>query len=71
MPALPSWLTGPLWSQFEELLPMQGEFNPNHPLGCHRRRTGDRTVFDRLVQVLVFGCGYRKLSVFQPYADAW
>jgi transposase len=35
---------------------------PDHPLGCHRRRVADRIVFDKLVQVLVFGCGYRKIA---------
>ncbi len=62
MPALPSWLTDPLWFQFEALLPAREEFDPSHPLGRHRRRIGDRTVFDKLVQVLVFGCGYRKVA---------
>jgi hypothetical protein len=31
-------------------------FVPTHPWGCHRRRIGDRIVFDKLVQVLRFGC---------------
>jgi hypothetical protein len=26
-----------------------------HPLGCHRPRIPDRVVFEKLVQVLVFG----------------
>jgi transposase len=34
----------------------------HHPLGCHRRRIPDRVVFDKLVQVLVFGCGYRRIA---------
>ncbi|MED7827823.1 IS5/IS1182 family transposase, partial [Streptomyces chiangmaiensis] len=38
MPALPSWLTEPLWDQFIALLPGRPEFHPDHPLGCHRRR---------------------------------
>jgi transposase len=62
VPALPLWLVDPLWQQFRELLPTRGEFVSDHPLGCHRRRIGDRTVFDRLMQVLVFGCGYRKVA---------
>jgi transposase len=33
-----------------------------HPLGCHRSRIPDRIVFDKLIQVLVFGCGYRRLA---------
>jgi hypothetical protein len=32
------------------------------PLGCHRRRVPDRVVFDKLIQVLVFGCGYRRIA---------
>ena len=35
---------------------------PDHPLGRHRRRVADRIVFDKLVQVLVLGCGYRKVA---------
>jgi transposase len=34
----------------------------HHPLGCHRRRIPDRVVFDKLIQVLVFGCGYRRIA---------
>ena len=62
MPALPSWLITPLWDQFCALLPEQGTYHPNHPLGCHRRRIADRVIFDKLIQVLVFGCGYRKIA---------
>jgi len=62
VPALPSWLTTPLWDQFRALLPDRGTYDPGHPLGCHRRRVADRVVFDKLVQVLVFGCGYRKIA---------
>jgi hypothetical protein len=53
VPALPSWLTTPLWDQFRALLPDRGPYHPDHPLGCHRRRVDDRIVFDKLVQVLV------------------
>jgi transposase len=31
-------------------------------LGCHRPRIADRIVFDKLIQVLVFGCGYRRIA---------
>lgn len=62
MPALPSWLIDPLWDQFAALLPTRGEFDPTHPLGCHRQRVDDRIVFDKMVQALVFGCGYRKVA---------
>jgi transposase len=59
---LPSWLTDPLWDQFAALLPPRGEFSEAHPLGCHRRRIDDRVVFDKLIQILVFGCGYRRIA---------
>jgi transposase len=62
VPALPSWLITPLWDQFHALLPERELYDPDHPLGCHRRRIADRIVFDKLVQVLVFGCGYRKIA---------
>jgi transposase len=62
VPALPSWLTDPLWDQFAALLPDRGEFDPTHPLGCHRRRIADRIVFDKLLQVLRFGCSYQGIA---------
>jgi transposase len=49
----------PLWDQFSALLPERVVF---HPLGCHRPRIGDRIVFDKLVQVLVFGVAYAKIA---------
>lgn len=63
MPAVPSCLAEPLWDQFRALLPRPAsEFDPAHPLGCHRRRTPDRVVFDKLLAVLVFGCSYVKIA---------
>lgn len=62
MPALPSWLVEPLWVQFEALLPALPIYDPAHPLGCHRRRIGDRVVFDKLLQVLRFGCPYEGIA---------
>jgi len=62
VPALPSWLTEPLWDQFAALLPARDEFDPTHPLRCHRRRISDRVVFDKLVQVLRFGCSYEGIA---------
>ena len=50
-----SYFIEPLWEQFCVLLPERGV---NHPLGCHRSRIPDRIVFDKLLQVLVFGCAY-------------
>ena len=59
MPALPPYIIEPIWEQFRALLP---EREVNHPLGCHRSRIPDRVVFDKLVQILVFGCAYRRIA---------
>ncbi len=59
MPALQPYLIEPIWEQFSALLP---ERETNHPLGCHRSRISDRTVFEKLVQVLVFGCAYERIA---------
>ena len=59
MPALPSSVLEPLWVQVAALLPARRD---RHPLGCHRPRIPDRIVFDKLIQVLVFGCGYRRIA---------
>ena len=59
MPALPSSVLEPLWVQVAALLPAPRD---SHPLGCHRPRIPDRIVFDKLIQILVFGCGYRRIA---------
>lgn len=59
MPALPSFLIEPLWSQFGALIP---PVEDHHPLGCHRPRITDRVVFDKLIQVLVLGAAYEKIG---------
>lgn len=59
VPALPSPVIEPVWDQFAALLP---EREVTHPLGCHRPRIADRIVFDKLVQVLVFGVAYAKIA---------
>jgi transposase len=59
VPAIPSCIQEPLWDQFTALLPTR---QVHHPLGCHRQRVPDRIVFDKLIQVLVFGCGYRRIA---------
>jgi transposase len=59
VPALPSSVLEPLWVQMAALLPARQN---THPLGCHRPRIPDRIVFDKLIQVLVFGCGYRRIA---------
>jgi transposase len=62
VPALPSWLADPLWDQFAALLPPREVFVATHPWGCHRRRIPDRIVFDKLIQVLRFGCSYDAIA---------
>jgi transposase len=59
VPALPSSILEPLWVQIAALLPARQD---THPLGCHRPRIPDRVVFDKLIQILVFGCGYRRIA---------
>lgn len=59
MPAVPSSIIEPVWDQFAVLLPERVD---THPLGCHRPRIADRVVFDKLVQVLVFGAAYAKIA---------
>ena len=62
MPAIPSWLLEPLWDQFAALLPDRSRYAPSHPLGCHRPRISDRIVFEKLIQVLRFGCSYESIA---------
>ena len=59
MPALEPYIIEPIWQQLKALLP---ERHTNHPLGCHRPRIPERVVFEKLVQVLVFGCAYEKIA---------
>jgi len=59
VPALPPYLIEPIWEQFRALLP---EREVEHPLGCHKPRIPDRIVFEKLVQVLVFGCAYWRIA---------
>ena len=60
MPAIPPYLIEPtIWQQFAALLL---EREVNHPLGCHRPRIPDRIVFEKLIEVLVFGCAYHRIA---------
>jgi transposase len=59
VPALPPYLIEPIWEQFRALLP---EHETDHPLGCHRPRIPERVVFEKLVQILVFGCAYERIA---------
>ena len=62
MPAIPSWLLEPLWDQFAALLPDRPAYHPAHPLGCHKPRIADRIIFEKLIQVLRFGCSYESIA---------
>ena len=67
MPAVPSCLLEPVWVEFDAVLTeARGgeppEFDPSHPLGCHRRRIGDRVVFEHIVDALVHGSGYERIA---------
>src|SRR5215207_5755229 len=57
--ALEPYIIEPIWEQFQALLP---EREIDHPLGCHKPRIPDRLVFEKLVQILVFGCAYWRIA---------
>ncbi len=59
MPAVPPYIIEPIWQQFFALLPSR---QIDHPLSCHHPRIPDRVVFEKLVQVLVFGCAYWRIA---------
>src|SRR4051812_24430971 len=59
VPAVPSCILDPLREEFLALIPARVD---RHPLGCHRRRIADHIVFDKIVEALVFGCGYERLA---------
>jgi transposase len=59
MPAVPSSIIEPIWGQFAALIPARAD---SHPWGGHRPRIVDRVVFDKLVQVLVYGIAYAKAA---------
>jgi transposase len=59
VPAVPSSILDPLREQFLALLPPHVD---EHPLGCHRPRIDDAVIFDKLVEVLVFGAGYERIA---------
>jgi transposase len=59
VPALPPYIIEPIWQQFSALLPDRETY---HPLGCHRPRIPDRVVFEKFVEVLVFGCAYYRIA---------
>jgi hypothetical protein len=63
VPVVPSCLLEPVWAEFCGLLGGERpEFDPAHPLGCHRRRVRDRVVFEHVVAALVHGSGYERIA---------
>lgn len=56
---VPSSIIEPIWDQFAAL--PRNHLAPR-PRGCHRRRIPDRLVFDKLVQVLIFGRAYALIA---------
>lgn len=67
MPVVPSCLLEPIWAEFDAVLTeVRGgdlpEFDPSHPLGCHRRRIDDRVVFEHVIDALVHGSGYERIA---------
>jgi hypothetical protein len=64
VPLLPACLTEPLWVEFAALIGSseRSEFSPARPWGCHRRRIGDRVVFDHVLAALVHGSGYERIA---------
>jgi len=59
VPAIQPYIIEPIFQQFLALLPPK---STEHPLGCHRPRIPDRVVFEKLVQVLVFGCACWRIA---------
>jgi transposase len=62
VPAIPPGLLEPLWDQFAALLPGRPVYDPSHPLGCHKPRIADRIIFEKLIQLLRFGCSYASIA---------
>jgi hypothetical protein len=59
VPALEPYIIEPIFEQFLALLPNRVV---HHPLGCHKPRIPDRVILEKLVQILVFGCAYRRIA---------
>lgn len=65
MPLIPASLIEPVWVEFAALIGTEDrpEYDPSHPLGCHRHRVADRVVFDCVIAALVHGSGYERVAV--------
>jgi transposase len=63
VPAVPSSLLEPVWVEFYAAIGEDPpEFDPTHPLGCHRRRIPSRIVFEHMIDALVHGSGYERIA---------
>jgi transposase len=63
VPAVPSSLLEPVWVEFHTAIGEDPpEFDPTHPLGCHRRRIPSRVVFEHLLDALVHGSGFERIA---------
>jgi transposase len=56
MVALEPRVVDAVWEAVQRYIPERGEVF--HPLGCHRRRIGDRKVFEAVLFRLVTGCSW-------------
>jgi hypothetical protein len=63
VPILPSCLLEPVWGEFAAVLGERPESGPAHPLGCHRRRIGDRVVFEHVIAALVRSSPRRRAGI--------
>ena len=63
MPVVPSSLLESAWAGFCVLIGGdRRDFDPGHPLGCHRRPVPGRVVFEHVVAALVHGSGYERIA---------
>lgn len=59
MPALPPYLIEPIWELFvSPATPKRGQ----PPSGLPPPSIPDRVLFEKLLQVLLFGCAYRRIA---------
>jgi hypothetical protein len=59
---VPSCLLEPAWVEFCALIGGDSpQFDPGHPLGCHRRKVPGRVVFEHIVAALA--CIFRDLGL--------
>jgi transposase len=59
VPAIQPYIIEAIFEQFRALIP---DREVDHPLGCHRSRIPDLVVFEKLLQVLLFGCAYWRIA---------